>query len=193
MARMGRRVAWTLRAGLCASACSSSRNARPSPGDVDGNAGGGVGGSGAAAGAPALDAGAAAGSTDAAPPVAPMDGASDSNGGAGGADERPEAGVSCPPGALFCDDFEGYAAPADLAAAWKPMTTAATMTVDETKAWRGTKALHIKGAAGTPSAVIVKEGALFPIAGNVMFGRVMLWLTATPPGGYHWNSLQSAA
>jgi hypothetical protein len=193
MARMGRRVAWTLLAGLCASTCTSSRNARPSLGDFDGNAGPGTGGSGATAGAPALDAGAVAGSTEAAPPVATMDGAPDSTDGGGGADEHPDAGGGCPPGALLCDGFESYASPADLAAAWTPMTTAATMTVDGTKAWRGTKALHIKGAAGMPSAVIVKEGApLFPIAGNVMFGRVMLWLAATPSGGYHWNSIQSA-
>ena len=65
MPRMGRRVALTLLAGLCASACSSSKNARPSPGDVDGNAGAGMGGSGGSAGAPEVDAGAAAGSTDA--------------------------------------------------------------------------------------------------------------------------------
>ncbi len=96
-------------------------------------------------------------------------------------------------GALLCDGFESYAAPADLTAAWKTTATAATVTVDATKAFAGTRALHIKAAAGTPSGVIIKEGApLFPIAGNVMWGRMMMWLTATPAGGYHWNTIQAA-
>jgi hypothetical protein len=102
--------------------------------------------------------------------------------------------AGCPGGALLCDDFEKYITPADLALGWKATASGgATITVDATRTWKGTKSLHIKGAAGTPSAVIVKEGApLFPIPGNVMFGRVMLWLTGTPGGSYHWNSIQAA-
>jgi hypothetical protein len=112
------------------------------------------------------------------------------------ADAAAELGTAagCPAGALLCDDFEKYTTPAELTSAWKPTASGgATITVDATKTWKGAKSLHIKGAAGTPSAVIVKEGApLFPIPGNVMFGRVMLWLTGTPGGNYHWNSIQAA-
>ena len=111
----------------------------------------------------------------------------------GGSSDAAATNAECPRGALLCEDFEAYATATDFTAAWKPATTAATMTVDTSKAWKGTRALHIKADAGTPSAVIVKEGApLFPIAGNVMFGRVMMWLTATPSGSYHWNTIQAA-
>jgi hypothetical protein len=117
-----------------------------------------------------------------------------SGGGGSGVDAAAGAtGGPCGPGTLLCEDFESYAAPADLSAAWTTTATAATLAVDTTKALHGTKALHIKAAAGTPVAVIAKQGApLFPIAGNMMFGRVMMWLTATPGGDYHWNNIQAA-
>ncbi|MEA2699497.1 MAG: hypothetical protein QOI66_3768 [Myxococcales bacterium] len=192
---MGRKALWTL-VGLCASACASNGNALP-PGS---NGGGGGGGSSSGSGGSG-----SGGERDANTAGDLKDDAATSTGGSGGAggDAAPDVGGAdvgsadiggaCPPGTLLCDDFESYGTPAELMAAWKPSATAATLTVDATKAWKGTRSLHIKAAAGTPSAVIVRDGApLFPIAGNVMFGRVMLWLTATPGGNYHWNSIQAA-
>ena len=55
-----------------------------------------------------------------------------------------DTGGACPAGTLLCDDFESYGTPADLMAAWKPTATAATLTVDATKAWKGTRSLHIR-------------------------------------------------
>jgi hypothetical protein len=74
------------------------------------------------------------------------------------------------------------------------MTTAAMLTVDATKPFGSSgKALHVTAAALTPTGIIVREGApLFPIAGNVMYGRMMVWLTQTPAGNYHWNNTQAA-
>jgi hypothetical protein len=118
---------------------------------------------------------------------------------AGGADATSGDGTgdamsgACGPGTVLCEDFESYMAPADLAAAWTTTVTAATLTVDTTKAAHGQRALHITAAAGTPVAVIAKQGPpLFPFAGNVIFGRVRMWLTATPGGAYHWNNIQAA-
>ncbi|HVU49764.1 MAG TPA: hypothetical protein VHL80_03700, partial [Polyangia bacterium] len=127
--------------------------------------------------------------------VLPADGGAGTSeagaGGAAGADAA--AGGPCGAGTLLCEDFESYATPADLSAAWTTTVTAATLAVDTTKASHGTRALHIKAAAGTPVAVIAKQGPpLFPIAGNMMYGRVMMWLTATPGGDYHWNNIQAA-
>ena len=185
-----------------------------SPDGVTGGAGaGGAGTSGAAGSVGAAGGGGAApaagtgGQADAL--VSPSDGggvggagAGGSGGTAGGADASAgatgdgaagAAGGACGPGTVLCEDFETYAAPADLAAAWTTTVTAATLTVDATKASHGSKALHIKAAAGTPVAVIAKQGApLLPLAGNVIYGRLMMWLTATPGGDYHWNNIQAA-
>jgi hypothetical protein len=120
-------------------------------------------------------------------------GASGNAGSSGGDAAAGATGGPCGAGTLLCEDFESYNAPADLSAAWTTTVTAATLAVDTTKAAHGTKALHIKAAAGTPVAVIAKQGApLFPIAGNMMYGRVMMWLTGTPGGDYHWNNIQAA-
>jgi hypothetical protein len=117
-------------------------------------------------------------------------GAAGGSGGSGGA-----AGGTgdCPAGALVCDDFETYAAPADLAAAWTVTATMASVVVDATKPHAGKSALHIMSSGQTPQGAIARADApLFPIAGNVYYGRLMLWLTQAPTGGVHWNNVQSA-
>lgn len=69
----------------------------------------------------------------------------------------------------------------------------ATVVVDATKPHAGQKALHITSSGQTPQGAIAKADApLFPIAGNVYYGRLMLWLTQAPTGGVHWNNVQSA-
>jgi hypothetical protein len=101
--------------------------------------------------------------------------------------------AACPAGALLCDDFERYATPAELAAAWKVTATMATVTVDATKPHAGAKGLHISSPGGTPVGTLIKESApLFPIAGNVLYGRMMMWLTKAPTGAVHWNNVQAA-
>ncbi len=116
-------------------------------------------------------------------------GGSAGTGGSGGA-----ASVACPAGALLCDDFESYGSATDLAAAWKVTATAATLTVDGSKPFGGSaKSVHVSAPGGTPVGTLVKENApLFPIAGNVYYGRMMMWLTKAPTGAVHWNNVQSA-
>ena len=125
------------------------------------------------------------------------DGGAGASGGAGGGSSGDDAAAGAPAAraapARPLRGLRELRAPADLRGAWTTTVTAATLTVDTTKAAHGTKALHIKAAAGTPVAVIAKQDApLFPIAGNVIYGRVMMWLTATPGGDYHWNNIQAA-
>lgn len=137
----------------------------------------GGGSAGSPSGGTAGNAGAAAGGTS-------------GSAGSGGAAGAPS---DCPAGALVCEGFEGYSAPADLAAAWTVTATMATVVVDATKPHAGSSALHITSSGQTPQGAIAKAGApLFPIAGNVYFGRLMMWLTQAPMGGVHWNNVQSA-
>jgi hypothetical protein len=69
----------------------------------------------------------------------------------------------------------------------------ATVVVDATKPHAGALGLHITSSGETPVGVLIKENApLFPIEGNVFYGRMMMWLTQAPPGAVHWNNIQSA-
>jgi hypothetical protein len=171
MRAMGRFAAWLWVVSL---AVGCARGAAPvhggGAGGTTGSGGtGGTAGGGAGTGSPAAG---AAGQMDAL--VTPADAATDvgvshpetgggagTGGAAGGGTDAGSAGAAgpCGPGTIVCEDFETYAAPADLAAAWSTTVSAATLTVDATKASHGTKALHIKAAAGTPVAVIAKQGA----------------------------------
>jgi hypothetical protein len=186
-------------AGGASNGGNPGANAGASGGAGSGGAGttGGAGASGGTTGA-AGTGGGAAGTTStpdaATTPDAALETATEaglspdaaSDVGAGGAG-------ACPAGALLCDDFERYATPADLAAAWKVTATMATVTVDATKPHAGAKGLHISSPGGTPVGTLIKENApLFPIAGNVFYGRMMMWLTKAPTGAVHWNNVQSA-
>ena len=115
--------------------------------------------------------------------------------GEAGAVATPDAAAGlCPAGASVCDDFEKYASAADLSAAWSVTATGATVQVDATKPFKGKLGLHISApGGGTHMAFIAKEGApVFPIAGNVFYGRMMVWLNQHPAGGVHWNNIQSS-
>jgi hypothetical protein len=211
MRAMNRRAAWALVVSVAAG-CSSggapgggTGHAGTSGGGTAGASAGTTGtggsGSGAGGGAGTTAAGGGGGQPDAL--VTPSDGGAGASGGAGGTgggaggDGGAGGGggttSGCGPGTVLCEDFEAYATPTDLSAAWTTTITAATLAVDTTKALHGTRSLHIKASAGTPVAVISKQGPpLFPIAGNVIYGRAMMWLTGTPGGDYHWNNFQAA-
>ncbi|HET6284776.1 MAG TPA: hypothetical protein VFH73_27720 [Polyangia bacterium] len=190
MNRLG--LLWAL-IGFGAAACSGGGSFVGGSGGA--GTGGTSGGTGETMNPPQADGSPVEAASDTTTPVPPADADfGDSGAASDGATADSGPSAPCPGGALLCDDFEKYLSPADLTAAWKPTASGgATLTVDNTKPWKGGKSLHIKATAGTPTAVIVKEGApLFPIPGNVMYGRVMMWLAGTPGGGYHWNSIQGA-
>ena len=173
---MGRFAAWTLVA-LCASSCSPSAEPANSPGAGGGGAGGASATGGSAPDATAgtsIDGGRIDEPGDAASmPEADVRDAGISATEAAGSDATvsdaptPTDGPAarCPAGALLCEDFDKYASAADLAPDWKVTATGGTLAIDATKPFGPTgKALHVTGAAGTPTGVIVREGApLFPI------------------------------
>jgi hypothetical protein len=151
-----------------------------------GQAGAAAGTSGAAGGGTA-----GAGTTGAAGAISSPDAAVEAGADAPAGPDGASGG--CPAGAILCDDFESYDTPAALAAAWKVTATAATLVVDGSKPYRGAKAVHVSAPGGTPVGTLIKEGApTFPIAGNVMYGRMMMYLTKAPTGAVHWNNVQSA-
>jgi hypothetical protein len=104
-------------------------------------------------------------------------------GGAGGSSSADAGGVGgfglsgasrcSTAGVLLCESFES---PLD-ATVWTTLAKAGdgTATIEDTHAFRGTKALHIKTTTVVRAQVAISETKTFPIANNVVFARVFLW------------------
>jgi hypothetical protein len=159
-------------------------------GTTTGAAGGGSAGQ-AAAGAGAAGAIGAAGGPGAA-------GAAGSPGaggpaGADGGTMVADGGADPCATAIFCDDFEAYAAGGAPKGKWKVTTNNGTIAVDGTHAHSGKNAVHAltTGAQAYESAYIGLAGApIFPVAGNGFFGRMMMYATQAPADVVHWTIIQ---
>jgi len=115
-----------------------------------------------------------------------------------------DASADCPPGALVCDDFEGYALGGDLSPNWTTEIMGGTVQVETSKPFRGTKGVRITTTLSPPNepartnggplraATLIKQAPLFPIVGNAFYGRVMIWLTDMPPGGVHFSNIEAS-
>jgi polysaccharide lyase-like protein len=96
-------------------------------------------------------------------------------------------------GARLCDDFESYAAGKPPTGPWTVSVNGGTVVVDSVHARSGTQAVHVStdGLAPYRQAYISVSGApVFPVPGNVVFGRMMIWLTAAPTMTTHWTNIQ---
>ena len=123
--------------------------------------------------------------SDASPAVT-ADGPGASPGGAGG------GGSLCAAGLAFCDDFDGYPAGAPPGAKWQVEGKAAAgfaMTIDDTRAFSGTKALRIRVDYTGNSYAEIYMGAKSGVTGNTAYARFMMYQTAwtrphpsEPPG-----------
>ncbi|HXK17044.1 MAG TPA: hypothetical protein VNG33_04550, partial [Polyangiaceae bacterium] len=104
--------------------------------------------------------------------------------GSGGGSASGCAGVT----SKFCDDFElqttGMAPKGDFSVDAK----GGAMLVDETKAYSGTKALHIT-TAKPGSQSFLNFTKQFPM--NDFHGRAMFFLTRIPTAGIHWDLIDA--
>jgi hypothetical protein len=99
--------------------------------------------------------------------------------------------------ALFCDDFEKYAANAAPATPWRASTNMGTVTVDGAFGHSGKQSIEMTTQArttdGIKTAFIELSGNnVFPVAGNVFYGRMMFYLDAAPATSVHWTLIQGA-
>jgi hypothetical protein len=104
----------------------------------------------------------------------------------------------CPAGTAFCEDFEDDALDAAPQSPWSDATNGASARVDATRAFSGGRALRVNVPSGAPphrGYVALQQGS-FSAANREMFGRVMVWLEATPlspagqGGSVHWTLFQ---
>jgi hypothetical protein len=147
------------------------------------NAGGGGSGGGSGSGGTTGNAGSGGSGAQGSP-----------DGSAGAADAPGSAASGCMGvTAAFCDDFEGQTvggAPKGDAFT----TQGNAFAVETTKAFSGTKAVHIhvaKGSGGPNTKMVFKKQ--FPLANNDLHGRVMVFLTQNPAdatnAGFHWDMI----
>jgi hypothetical protein len=176
MSNASLRVAPVLALGLAAIAgCTGSGPVGLGEKDAGADATG-AGGTGGGGGGPALDAGAEAG------------------GGAGGRvlstnrDDFFGATRCAAAGVLLCEDFEGTALDTQR---WQKGGNG-TATIDATRAGRGAQSLHVH--SDTNGFAYLKNTSLFPVAGNTLFGRMLIWFDTMPtaPQWAHWTVAEGA-
>jgi hypothetical protein len=154
-----------------------------SPGSSAGSGGAPAGAGGSGGGAQA-GAGGSAGGGGAAP--APADGGSSPVAGppdAGAAADGPSAAPSACAG-KFCDDFESFAAGGAPAGSWKAALDRGTLAIDETKAWSGSRAVRFTHQGAPAKMFIELRQPVLPMPGNLVYGRLMYYLTKSPSGQY---------
>jgi hypothetical protein len=102
----------------------------------------------------------------------------------------------CPAGTAFCEDFEDDALDRAPQSPWQDATNGASARVSAARAFSGNQALLINVPSGPPphrGYVALQQGS-FSAANREMYGRVMVWLEATPmPASgteLHWTLFQ---
>ena len=97
--------------------------------------------------------------------------------------------------ALFCDDFETYTAGQAPGGSWTQNVNGGTVAVDTTQFHSGTKSVKFTTAAqaNTKTAMIrLAATSVFPVSGDMFYGRIMFRLAAAPTASVHWTLIQSA-
>jgi hypothetical protein len=166
--------------GLAPLACSSPPAEGTSSGGAptsSGSTGGGGQGSGASGGTGGTTGQGGTGGTTGQGGT----GGTTGQGGTGGADTCKTA--------LICDDFEAYAPGGAPGGAWSVSAYKGSVAVDTGRAFSGKRAVKVSAdsADGYRSAMLVLKGSGLPVAGNVVFGRMMFWLESAPEATVHWT------
>lgn len=124
------------------------------------------------------------------------DGAGGSSAGspAGGAGSGGGGNADPCAGALFCDDFEDYDVGKSPGAPWAERVSSGSVAVDGAQHVSGSKSVKFTTEAkdSTKTAFLrLKSDSVFPVAGNLFYGRMMVRLESAPTASVHWTLLQS--
>src|SRR5262245_35819148 len=133
----------------------------------------------------------------------PADGAIAAPKDASGATSSDAAPVVSAPGCdgyRFCDDFEAFTAgarPPTTSWSVSPYGSGGTLIIDDARSFSGSKSVKITTKGGEASAGVMmapRNKSFLPLPENNLFGRMMVYLTATPPGPgiCHWNNVEAS-
>lgn len=113
--------------------------------------------------------------------------------GAAGSAGQPGGGAGGGSGAcgsaLFCDDFESYAAMPG--APWTVSTNDfGTVSIDGTQHKSGSKAVKFSlNGQNAYQRAFITVAQPFPVANNAYYGRMMIYTPAAPNDGVHWTMI----
>lgn len=122
-------------------------------------------------------------------------GASTSSSTSSGAGGAGTGGADPCANAIFCDDFEGHPTGGPPGGMWDSNAYLGTITVDAGRARSGQNAVKISAdaAQGYRSVMIsLADPSLLPVAGNVVYGRMMFYLESAPDTTVHWTFIDGA-
>lgn len=121
-----------------------------------------------------------------------MGGAGGGVGGSGGAGGS--ASVDPCEGRLVCDDFEDEDLGAAPKAPWQTTTQNGSVVIDGTHTRSGSRAVKVRTeAGGYKRALFFTQGApAFPAPGNVVYGRMMIYMDQTANDGVHWTMIEGS-
>jgi hypothetical protein len=154
---------------------------------------GGTGGSGGASGSAGTSGGAGGTPTDGGAAGAQDTGGTSGTGsGSAGMPTGGSAGKSGDPcaTALYCDDFESYDTKPD--GKWSLKTSSGSVDIDTTEHVSGTKSVKFTTQAGgsTTAFMRIQDASIFPLDGNVLYGRMRFRLESAPTESVHWTIIQ---
>lgn len=158
------------------------------PGAACHSSGGSTTGTGGAAGLPGAGGAVATGGGSSG-----AGGIQSSSGGAAGS----STGDPCAT-AIFCDDFESYAAGQAPGGNWTKSTNQGAVAIDDTQSHSGTKSVKFttQSASSSKTAYIRLANAtgktIFPAPGNSFYGRMMFRLESAPTASVHWTLLEGS-
>jgi hypothetical protein len=114
----------------------------------------------------------------------------------GGAANGGGAGASADPceKALFCEDFEKYDVGTAPTGTFKVQVNSGAITVDSSEHASGTKSAKFTTVAkdGSKTALLRLDAkSVFPVPGNVFYGRMLFRLEAAPTASVHWTLIQA--
>jgi hypothetical protein len=96
--------------------------------------------------------------------------------------------------ALFCDDFEKYAVGSAPTGTFKVQLSSGAIAIDESQHASGSKSVKFTTLAkdGSKTALLKLDASqVFPVPGNVFYGRMLFRLEAAPTASVHWTLIQA--
>lgn len=75
---------------------------------------------------------------------------------------------------------------------WTVEVNGGDVKISDQRAFSGDKSVHVSNTQGAYKRAFfsVAGAPVFPAAGQQMYGRMMMWLDATPAGSVHWTFIQ---
>jgi hypothetical protein len=119
--------------------------------------------------------------------------AGDSGGNDGGAARPGDASADACATALFCENFESYTAGKAPGGPWKISTSLGAVAVATDQRFDGQNSAKFTTQAGSAfktAHIQLDAASVFPVPGNMVFGRMMSRLESAPDQSVHWTFIE---